>query len=164
MTASNPEPPQLSARCLQIIRPGKLQLNDTRLSERGPADVLVRTVLSGISHGTELAWFRGKAAALHKAWDPATRLYHDHGEPRTYPVAPGYETVAVIQAVGSRVRGLAPGALVYLDRPHADLHVVDQDEVARGLLPDGVTAEQAVFYPLARVALGGIHEDRKSVV
>ncbi len=151
-------PGKTFARHLVITRPGKVQLTERQLPALGPSEVLARTVLSGISHGTELAWFRGHAAALYKAWNQQTRLYHHEGEPRAYPIAPGYESVAAVEAIGQDVEGLAPGSLIYLDRPHADGYVVDSSEAARGILPAGVTAEQAVFYPLARVALGGVHD------
>ena len=156
MTAAAPD--RLPARTLQITGPGKIQLIDDRLPHLTATQVLTRTLLSGISHGTEMAWFRGKAAALHKGWDSPTRLYQDDREPRAYPVTPGYETVATVEMIGSDVEGLDPGALVYLDRPHADLHLVDGNEAVHGLIPRGVTAEQAVFYPLGRVALGAIHD------
>lgn len=156
MTAAIPA--RLSARQVQITAPGKVQLTDELLPQLTSSQVVARTLLSGISHGTEMAWYRGKAAALHKGWDRAARLYLDDGEPRAYPVAPGYESVAVVEMIGSDAEGLVPGALVYLDRPHADLHMVDGSEAARGRIPQGVAAEHAVFYPLARVALGAVHD------
>jgi 2-desacetyl-2-hydroxyethyl bacteriochlorophyllide A dehydrogenase len=156
MTATVPA--QLHARHLQLTAPGKVHLTDEQLPQLTASQVLARTVLSGISHGTELAWFRGKAAALHKGWDAAIRLYQEGAEPRSYPVAPGYETVAAIERTGGEVEDLTPGDLVYLDRPHADLHIADASEAARGLIPQTVTVEQAVFYPLARVALGAVHD------
>lgn len=146
------------SRRLMIMRAGKVDLIEQPLGPVRPTDVLARTVLSGISHGTELAWFSGRASALHKGWDSATRLFTSDNAPRTYPVAPGYETVARIEAVGTDVEKLRLGDLVYLDRPHADMHVVDEDTAVNGLLPDGVSAEQAIFYPLTRVALGGVHD------
>lgn len=146
------------SRQLMIVRAGKVEIVEQPLTVLGPTEVLARSVLSGISHGTELAWYRGKAAALHKGWDPGNRLFTADGSPRAYPVAPGYETVARIEQIGTDVEHVRPGDLVYLDRPHADLHLLDQDTARRGLLPDGVRAEQAVFYPLARVALGGVHD------
>jgi NADPH:quinone reductase-like Zn-dependent oxidoreductase len=51
----------------------------------------------------------------------------------------------------------------YLDRPHADLHLAGKDGAAAGLLPEGTDPERAVFLPLARVALGGVHDAAISV-
>jgi 2-desacetyl-2-hydroxyethyl bacteriochlorophyllide A dehydrogenase len=125
--------------------------------------VLARSVISGISHGTELAWYRGQAAALYLGWDPEARVYRDGLPGRGYPVAPGYETVARIEKNGSGVTSLCPGQLVFLDKPHADLHLVSEAEATRGLLPDDSEPERAVFIPLARVALGGVHDATLSI-
>src|SRR5579859_277949 len=135
MTTKPAPPAAISVRRLQLTRPGKVQLIEEQLPPPGPAEILARTVLSGISHGTELAWFRGKAAALHKGWDQEQRLYVEHGEARRYPVAPGYETVAEIEDADTPDVDISPGSLVYLDRPHATRHVVSRREAALGLLP-----------------------------
>jgi 2-desacetyl-2-hydroxyethyl bacteriochlorophyllide A dehydrogenase len=145
-------------RRLLLAGPGQIVLQREPLVVPGAGQVLAETVISGISHGTEMAWFHGQAAALHKRWDADARVYHQGGPGRRYPIAPGYETVARVAAIGSAVSAVRPGDLVYLDRPHAEAHLVDQAEAVAGLLPTGVTAEQAVFWPLARVALGGVHD------
>jgi 2-desacetyl-2-hydroxyethyl bacteriochlorophyllide A dehydrogenase len=77
---------------------------------------------------------------------------------RGYPVAPGYESVALVEETGCDVTAVRPGQLVCLDRPHSDLHLISEGEAAAGLLPDGADPERAVFVPLARVALGGVHD------
>lgn len=150
---------QLGPACrrLLITQPGTVEVIAEHLPPPGPTEVYARTVLSGISHGTELAWLRGQAAALHRTWDPEQRIYRD-GAGRDFPVAPGYETVARIAQLGAQVTGLKVGDLVCLDRPHADGHVVDAATATAALLPGGVEAERAVFFVLARVALGAVHD------
>lgn len=150
-------------RCLMITAPGKVEIIPEPVNRPGRGQVLARSVVSGISHGTELAWYRGQAPGLHLGWDPRIRVYRDEMPGRGYPVAPGYETVALVEETGSGVTGVRPGQLVYLDRPHADLHMVGEDDAAAGLLPEGTDPERAVFLPLARVALGGVHDAAISV-
>lgn len=142
---------------LLITGPGTVEVIAERLPPLGPTDVYARTVLSAISHGTERAWLDGQAAALHHHWDPEQRIYRP-GPGRAFPVAPGYETVARVSQLGDQVTGLKVGDLVCLDRPHADGHLVDEATAAAGLLADGVQAEAAVFFVLARVALGAVHD------
>lgn len=117
-------PPGSPCRRLMFTSPGQVEILAEQLPPPGPGEVYARTVVSGISHGTEMAWLRGEAAALHRNWDPASRVYRD-GQGRDYPVAPGYEIVAEIADLGPEVSGLAVGDLIYLDRPHADGHLVD---------------------------------------
>jgi 2-desacetyl-2-hydroxyethyl bacteriochlorophyllide A dehydrogenase len=149
----------LRCRRLFITGPGTIEIIGEDLPELAEHDVYVRTLVSGISHGTEIAWLRGTAAALRRAWDPRRRIYLD-GPGRDYPVAPGYESIGRVEAVGTAVTGVPVGDLVAVDGPHADGHILTDTTAAAGLLPDGVDAEQAVFFILARVALGGIHDAR----
>ncbi|RIV39506.1 hypothetical protein D2L64_08440 [Micromonospora radicis] len=141
-----------------ITGPGTVELISENLPPLGPTDVYAQAVVSGISHGTEMAWVRGSAAALHRSWLPEQRLFTS-GPGRDYPVAPGYETIARITAVGSAACDrIAVGDLVALDRPHATGHVVSVDTAEAGRLPAGIDPERAVFFILARVALGGVHD------
>ncbi|WP_130513890.1 zinc-dependent alcohol dehydrogenase [Krasilnikovia cinnamomea] len=138
-----------------LTAPGQVGLTTEPLPPLNPGEVCLRTVLSGISAGTELAWLTGRAAALHAHWDAQTRMF-TAGPGRAYPVAPGYESVAEVAAVGTEVTALACRDLVTVDAPHADLHVVAAERVTA--LPTGVGPEAAVFFTLARVALGGVHD------
>lgn len=143
---------------LMITGPGRVELISDSLPPLGPTDVYAQAVVSGISHGTEMAWVRGSAAALHRSWLPEQRLFIS-GPGRDYPVAPGYETIARVTAVGSAARDrITVGDLVALDRPHATGHVVSLDTAEAGRLPAGIDPERAVFFILARVALGGVHD------
>ncbi len=144
-------------RRLLITAPGTVELIEQRLPPLGEHDVYARTVLSGISHGTEIAWLRGSAAALHRCWDAERRYYLD-GPGRAFPVAPGYESIGRVRRVGAAVTAVRVGDLVAIDGPHADGTLLTETTAATGLLPAGVDPEQAVFFTLARVALGGVHD------
>ncbi|GAA2332905.1 zinc-binding alcohol dehydrogenase [Dactylosporangium salmoneum] len=142
----------LHCRRLFITGPGTIELLDEELPPLGEQEVYATAVLSGISHGTELAWLRGTAAALHRTWDPQRRLYLD-GPGRAYPVAPGYESMARVAAVGPAVSGVRVGDLIAVDGPHASGHVLSERAATAGRLPDGVTPEQAVVMGLGTVGL-----------
>jgi 2-desacetyl-2-hydroxyethyl bacteriochlorophyllide A dehydrogenase len=144
-------------RRLLITGPGTVELIEHRLPPVGEHDVYARTVVSGISHGTEIAWLRGSAAALHRTWDAGRRIYLD-GPGRDFPVAPGYESIGRVIRVGPAVTAVTAGDLIAVDGPHADGQLLTEDTAAAGLLPAGTDPEQAVFFILARVALGGVHD------
>lgn len=144
-------------RRLLITAPGTVELIEEHLLPLGERDVYARTVISGISHGTEIAWLRGEAAALHRRWDPERRLFLNQPG-RDFPVAPGYESVARVAQVGPAVTAVAAGDLIAVDAPHADGHLLTEQAAVAGHLPTGVDPEQAVFFTLARVALGGVHD------
>lgn len=141
-----------------LTGPRTLRLAVVDLPELGADQVCVDSVVSGVSHGTEMAWYLGEASALHKGWDPDARLFDAAQSGRSYPVAPGYETVGRVTAVGTAVRDVEPGDLAYIDRPHARAHIVPAALVVAGKLEPGTPAEAGMFFPLARVALGGVHD------
>jgi 2-desacetyl-2-hydroxyethyl bacteriochlorophyllide A dehydrogenase len=144
-------------RRLFITAPGTVELIKQRLPPLGERDVYARSVLSGISHGTEIAWLSGAAAALHRSWDAGRRFYLD-GPGRDFPIAPGYESIGRIVQVGTAVTAVRIGDLIAIDAPHADGHIFSETTAAAGLLPAGVDPLRAVFSILARVALGGVHD------
>jgi len=144
-------------RRLLITAPGTLELIEERLPPLGEHDVYARTVVSGVSHGTEIAWLKGSAAALHHTWDAEHRIYVA-GPGRDFPVAPGYESIGRVTEIGAAVTGVRVGDLIAIDGPHADGHLLAEASAVAGLLPTGIAPERAVFLILARVALGGVHD------
>ena len=93
--------------------------------------VLVKTLVSAVSPGTERAFFRGDANAS-----------------TTFPVYPGYSIAAtVLDAPGT---AFEPGHLVAAEAAHASAAVVDADHVFA--VPDGVTPESASFLLLGIIA------------
>ena len=149
--------PDRGCRRVMITAPHTVEVVAGEVGSPGPREVIARTVVSGISQGTEPAWFTGTAAALHRRWDPDGR-YFRAGPGRGFPVAPGYETLARVSEVGAAVTGVGVGDLVALDRAHADVHVVAEETAVAGRLPAGTAPERALFFILARVALGGVHD------
>ena len=139
-----------------------MELVDEALPSPGVLDVYARTVVSGISHGTEMAWLNGSAAALRRSWDAERRMYCA-GRGRDYPVAPGYESVGRVTHTGRAVTAVKAGDLIAIDAPHADSRLVSESTAAAGLLPAGLSPEQAIFLTLTRVALGGVHDASLSV-
>lgn len=77
-------------------------------------EVMIRTVYSLISPGTELALYTGTHVGLH---DPNNSF-------AKYPFYPGYALVGEIAAIGSGVRQLAPGDLVYAAGKHASFNIM----------------------------------------
>ena len=70
-------------------------LESVELDDPGPGDLLVRTLSTGVSIGTEFALVRNKIS-----WGP-------------YPLCTGYQGVGVVERAGADVRGFAAGDTVY---------------------------------------------------
>jgi 2-desacetyl-2-hydroxyethyl bacteriochlorophyllide A dehydrogenase len=143
---------------VRMTAPGQVSVQRFAQAPLAPTQVRVSTVLSGISHGTELSLFRGESRGFHRRWDSELRVFDDSAGSKRYPIETGYECVGRVEEVGCEITDVRLGDLVWLDRPHRSEHVVTAAEALAGLLPEGITARQAVFLALGRVALGAIHD------
>lgn len=102
-------------------------------------EVRARTVLSGISAGTELR--------------------HLHRTVANGVVRPGYEMVSRVVEVADDVDEGLLGALVWLDRPHAEEAIAQAGEAQEGRLPEGsAPAGRFAFLARTRTALNAVHD------
>jgi predicted dehydrogenase/NADPH:quinone reductase-like Zn-dependent oxidoreductase len=105
----------------------------------GPGELLVRTIVSAVSPGTERAQFN--------------RLPNTQVE---YPYTPGYAAVGVVAGVGAGVAGIVPGQRVAGQMGHASFACVPADACVP--VPDGVGDAEAAFTTLGVIALQGVRK------
>jgi len=137
----------------------------------GPAEVLVRTVASVISPGTEravTALARSSLLAKARARPDLVRQVVRKAQAEGIPAAAravrgrlaadiplGYSAAGVVVEVGAAVDGIRPGQLVATGGAGCACHA--EFQAVPGLLcavaPDGVTAEDAAFATLASIPL-----------
>lgn len=151
------------SRRLVLRAPRSVAVEPERSPVPGPGQVLLRTLHSGISAGTELAAYRGTSPTLHRRWDGSARLFRDvEGPPRPYPVRDlGYEEVGEVVALGPEVDGAAapaPGDRVFGTWGHRTHHVMDAAEALERRLPDGLPALAGIFSHIGSTALNGVHD------
>jgi len=123
-------------------RPGVAELEPFALDDRdlGPTEMVVRTRLTLISPGTELARLAGK------------RL-QDTGAGPVFPLTNvGYANVGIVLAAGERVPARV-GDRVYTLANHASVARIDTAHSLCVPLPAGLADEQAVFTRLATVSM-----------
>jgi 2-desacetyl-2-hydroxyethyl bacteriochlorophyllide A dehydrogenase len=108
--------PDLASEAIAFLEPGRVALVPIRLPEPGPDDVVVRTLYSGLSLGTERHYLTGRYNRM--AENVAGR----------YPFLTGYQNCGVVEWVGSAIDGLAPGFQVILSGTRR----VDDTYVGRG--------------------------------
>jgi threonine dehydrogenase-like Zn-dependent dehydrogenase len=142
-----------------------------RLPDPGPDDVVVKTLFSGISHGTEMNVYRGLAPQWSKRFDRDLRLFVPVTPevPATvpkegywtaadthwgYPLSYGYANVGRVAARGSAVDLLQEGDLVYAYQPHQTAYVARAASVIR--LPGLANPALGVLYSNLNTAYGGV--------
>jgi 2-desacetyl-2-hydroxyethyl bacteriochlorophyllide A dehydrogenase len=122
--------------------PRSVAIRDCELPEPGPDQVLVRTLFSGISPGTELLAYRGEideTVVLDETLPALSGRF-------SYPFRYGYSCVGQVEE-GS---GAPAGALVFAFNPHQDRFVVRAEDTIE---ITGLSPRLATLFPLVETAL-----------
>ena len=110
-------------RNLVVLEPGHVELVEEDLPPVPEGGLLLQTVTTGLSAGTELTFVKGDHPGLHSRLDPELGLFVPHETPG-YPVRRlGYMEVA--RVAQSRTDAFAVGDLVASAYGHATAHVSD---------------------------------------
>ncbi|MDH2416871.1 dehydrogenase [Nocardioides sp. CER19] len=135
-----------TARAFVVVRPGTGEIREVALPAPGPGDVLVRTLHSGISRGTETLVFRGEVPEDQRE---RMRAPFQTGD-LPGPVAYGYLNVGVVEAGPPELLGRT----VFCLHPHQTAYVVPADAVVP--VPDGVPARRAVLAGTVETAVNAL--------
>ncbi|HKA68626.1 MAG TPA: zinc-binding alcohol dehydrogenase [Actinomycetes bacterium] len=133
------------ARAVQFTAPGRIDLVSVDLPEQvSSTDLIVRSVYSGISAGTEMLAYRGELDADISLDESLSGLSGSFD----YPFRYGYSCVGRVEQ-GTAM--FPAGSMVFAFHPHQDRFVVaDRDAV---LLEEGADARLATLFPLVETAL-----------
>jgi 2-desacetyl-2-hydroxyethyl bacteriochlorophyllide A dehydrogenase len=114
-----------TARSAVIVGPRAVEVREQEVDPPGPGQVLVRTLVSAISAGTEMNVYRGRAPQWRTRQDPVSGLFVPTDEPDwSYPLAYGYAAVGRVEMLGSGVDRPQVGDLVFTYTPHASVTVL----------------------------------------
>jgi 2-desacetyl-2-hydroxyethyl bacteriochlorophyllide A dehydrogenase len=135
------------AQAVTFIAPHAVELREREVPEPGEGQLLVRTLYSGISAGTELLAYRGEIDP-QLPLDSSISALSDRF---SYPFHYGYSCVGrVEQCPASAEERAEEGSVVFAFHPHQDLFVVDAaDTVALG----SIDPRLGTLFPLVETAL-----------
>jgi predicted dehydrogenase/NADPH:quinone reductase-like Zn-dependent oxidoreductase len=155
---------------LQSLRAASVDIADVAAPVPGPGQLLIRTMASVVSAGTERmlvefagAGLVGKARQQPERVREVTQKVLTDGLMTTVdavrsrlnePLALGYANAGVVVGLGAGVQGFRVGQLVASNGPHAELICIPTTLCAP--VPDGVPAEHAAFATLGAIAMQGI--------
>ncbi|MBT2416584.1 zinc-binding alcohol dehydrogenase [Streptomyces sp. ISL-22] len=135
-----------SAHAFWLSSPGEGEIREVSLPEPGEGDVLVRSLYSGVSRGTETLVFRGGVPQSQHA---AMRAPFQEGE-FPAPVKYGYLSVGVVEEGPDKL----VGRTVFCLHPHQTRYVVPASAVT--VVPDTVPAERAVLAGTVETAVNAL--------
>ncbi len=127
--------------------PKTIRIEETAQPVPGPSEVLVRTLVSAISPGTEMLFYRGQIPEGMAVDATIDGLGGEFG----YPLSYGYALVGEVVALGTRAAEAWLGRRVFLFAPHQS-YVVSRPENLLPL-PVDLSAEQAVLLPFMETAV-----------
>jgi NADPH:quinone reductase-like Zn-dependent oxidoreductase len=148
------------ARAFWLREPGVGEIRRVSLPEPGPDELVVRTIRSAVSRGTETLVFRGGVPTSQYADMRAPFQEGDFPGPVKY----GYLSVGVVEHGPIPLRGRT----VFCLYPHQTAYVVPSESVV--LVPSDVPAERAVLAGTVETAVNALWDaaplvgDRVAVV
>ncbi len=134
---------------LYFLAPYHVELREEPLPELAAREVLVETICSAISAGSEMLLYRGQFPSVR---DPHDRL----SSGLTYPAPYGYACVGRVIDVGPQVEESLIGRLVFVFHPHSTHFAASLDHLH--LLPADVSAEAACFLANTETAITLVHD------
>lgn len=151
----------MTERGLMLTAVRQLAFEQLSVNPLGPGEVRIRTLVSGISAGTELSQYRGTSPFMNRQWDVANRVFRDGGPSWSFPVRNlGYEEAGEIVETGVAVTRVRVGDRVFGTWGHRTMHVMAEADAADRLIPGGADPRIGIFSHIGAVALNGVHDAR----
>src|SRR5690349_23409999 len=139
-----------AVRAFWVAAPGRGEIRDETIGAPASDELLVETLYSGISRGTEALVFEGRVPSSE--W-PRMRAPFQAGD-FPAPVKYGYSAVGRVMSGADALKG----RVVFVLYPHQTRFVVPATAVH--LVPDAVPAARAVLAANLETAINGIWDAR----
>ncbi len=143
-----------TASQLWFTAPFQVEVREVSLNAPGPGEVLVKSLYSAVSAGTELLLYRGQLPESMSLDSTLESLQQSS----QYPVQFGYACVGEVQQIGADVDPAWKGQRVFSFQPHASHFIASPEQLIA--VPDDVSAQAAVFLPNMETAVNLVQDGR----
>ena len=126
-----------------------MELREESLPAVGADEVLVETICSAISAGTEMLIYRGEFPHLHDSHD-------NFSSDLNYPLAYGYACVGVVRETGEQVDRSWRDRIVFAFQPHTSHFISNPNYLLP--VPNNLSHEIACFLPNMETAVNLIQD------
>ncbi len=134
---------------IYFTAPRQVELREEALPSPGADEVLVETLCSAISAGTEMLVYRGQFPRGVDAVDSISSGLR-------YPTPYGYACVGRVKDVGKMVNGEWRDRLVFSFQPHTSHFITTPDSLLP--IPDSLSPETACFLPNMETAVNLVQD------
>ena len=139
----------MKRKVLYFTAPRQVELREETLPVLGDGEVLVETVCSAISAGTEMLVYRGQFPYLNDSHD---NLSSD----LNYPFAYGYACAGVVKETGKLVDKDLQNKLVFGFQPHTSSFICHPSSLM--IAPASLSAEACCFLPNMETAVNLVQD------
>ncbi len=129
-----------------------MEIREETLPELGAHDVLVETVCSAISAGTEMLVYQGRFPRDLETDSVISGLRGGFN----YPMAYGYSAVGVVKKIGTQVDRALQDKLVFAFQPHTSHFITTAESVFP--IPQSLSSECACFLPNMETAVNLVQD------
>lgn len=131
--------------CRRIVftSPKEVAIEETDVQSPSPDQILVKTLATLISTGTELTMLNGEFPK-DSIWDKITK----------YPVVPGYSNCGIVEEVGRNIKDFRVGDRVLTGASHSEFVLASSSGANK--IPEGISDEEATFGILAATVMNGV--------
>lgn len=144
-------------RTVRFSGPRRAEVVDFEDPKPATGDVLLETLYSGISAGTELTAYRGTNPYLTGQWDADRRLFVPGSSSQDYPLDGwGYEEVGRVLDVGSGTDRDLVGRLVWGAWGHRTTAIRPVEYVRPRVLPDSPRPMTGIFAKIGAISLNAV--------
>ena len=138
-----------TAKTLFFTAPKQVEVREISLPALNEDEVLVETVCSAISAGTEMLVYRGQFPQLQDANDTFSSELK-------YPLAYGYACVGRVRDIGKLVDSKWADKLVFSFQPHSSSFIAHPSSLI--LIPQSLQTENACFLPNMETAINLVQD------
>ena len=142
----------LERRTVTFCKPGLVVVRADKAPAPAAGQMLVETIVSAISAGTEMLFYRGQAPR----GIPVDSHLPALSEEVHYPLAYGYMAVGRITELGANVPAEWLGRVVFCFEPHTSHFLTTPETVMP--VPPGISPEIACLLPNVETALNLVHD------
>jgi len=140
---------EVKRKTLYFTAPGKVELREEVLPSLGADEVLVETVCSAISAGTEMLVYRGQFPHLVDTNDNLSSNLD-------YPTAYGYACVGIVRNIGTQVDENWRNKFAFGFQPHTTHFITRTDSLIP--VPASIAAEACCFLPNMETAVNLVQD------
>ena len=135
-----------------------LKICEEDIINPGPGEILVKTIFSGISTGTEMSVYRGTAPFLVYSWNRGQRVFKPVTEEHSgfYPLKGGFGYEQVGEVLESGSEEFKPGDCVWGSWGHRTHACLNASDVRGKKFPDGTDLRYGVFNKIGSIAFNSV--------